>query len=178
MKNQYIKLESITDGGEIRALRGITCENMVDMICKELNIESRVGSKDLQTITITGRDGIEYTTKHQVDRHLYHKEKMIAIVECKSYLDSCYYVRTCSDFKRMAILHPNIKKIVFALENSISDNSKAFTDIDFDYVCDDIFYMCKGKRSSSKPIYTSEFSKEICPEQFETFITFLRSLLD
>lgn len=177
IKSQYSKVELLKDGGGIRLLRGITCETMVDIICESLNIESRVGSSDFQLITITGRDGKEYSTRHQVDRHLYYNNKIIAVVECKSYLDSCYYTRACSDFKRMSVLHPNIKKYIFALENNISDSTIAFTDVEFDYVCNDIFYMCNGKRKSKKPIYEKDFSKELVYENVERFINELKTNL-
>lgn len=169
------KLENET-GGKIRAGRGNIVETMVDMICKSLGIECRVGTSDLQRISIVS-NGKEYSQEHQVDRHLYVGGRLIAVVECKAYLDSCYYVRACSDFKRMKKLHPNIKSYVFALENSISDEAVVFTDVDYDKSCDGIFYMCTGKRSSSKPIYKKEFAKVIRPESLASFVEQLRTLL-
>jgi len=170
------KLENET-GGKVRAGRGNLVESMVDMICKSLNIECRVGTSDMQTITIMS-NGKVYSQKHQVDRHLYVDNKLVAVVECKAYLDSCYYVRACSDFKRMKKLHPNVKSYVFALENSISDESVVFTDADYDNSCDGVFYMCTGKRSSSKPIYKKEFAKVIQQESLSSFVQQLRTLLD
>ena len=130
----------------------------------------------MQTITIMS-NGKVYSQKHQVDRHLYVNNKLVAVVECKAYLDACYYVRACSDFKRMKKLHPNVKSYVFALENSISDESVVFTDADYDNSCDGVFYMCTGKRSSSKPIYKKEFAKVIQQESLTSFVEQLRTLI-
>jgi len=170
------KLENET-GGKIRSGRGNTVEGIMDIIGKSLNFDCRVGTSDKQRITIVS-NGREYSQEHQVDRHLYFDNRLVAIVECKAYLDSCYYVRACSDFKRMKKRYPHIKAYVFALENSISDEAVAFTDVDYDNSCDGIFYMCNGKRSSSKPIYKKEFAKTIQQEHLSSFVQQLRTLLD
>ena len=174
---QHTMLNTVEGGGELRQTRGNVCETMIDIVCRHLGIESRIGDDDCQTITIIGRDGVTYTRQQQLDRHLYFNKKLIAVIECKAYLDSCYYVRACNDFKRMSIKHPTLKKYVFALENAIADDAVAFTDVDFNYVCDKIFYMCDGKRSSSKPIYKKEFAKPINIASLRAFIQELRTLI-
>lgn len=163
-------------GGKLREARGTLVEGIIDVICSKLGIESRVGDNDLQVIRVEA-DGVVHTMEHQVDRHLYHGGKLIAVVECKAYLDACMYVRACSDFKRMKKLHPTIKSFLFALEDSQAAKAKAFTDVDFDNVCDGIFHMCDGKRSSSKPLYTRQYAKEIVRAKFEAFVTALKALL-
>ena len=163
-------------GGKLREARGSLVEGMIDVVCSKLGIESRVGDSDLQEIQVEA-DGEVYTMEHQVDRHLYHGGKLIAVVECKAYLDACMYVRACSDFKRMKKLHPTIKCFLFSLENSQAARAKAFTDVDFDSVCDGVFHMCNGNRSSARPLYTRQFAKEIVRPKFEAFVTALKALL-
>jgi hypothetical protein len=163
-------------GGKLREARGSLVEGIIDVICAKLGIESRVGDNDLQVIRVEA-DGVVHTMEHQVDRHLYHGGKLIAVVECKAYLDACMYVRACSDFKRMKKLHPTIKSFLFALEDSQAAKAKAFTDVDFDNVCDGIFHMCDGKRSSARPLYTRQFAKEIVQAKFEAFVNALKALL-
>jgi len=163
-------------GGKLREARGTLVEGMIDVICAKLGIESRVGDTDLQEIRVEA-DGVVHTMEHQVDRHLYHGGKLIAVVECKAYLDACMYVRACSDFKRMKKLHPTIKSFLFALEDSQAAKAKAFTDVDFDNVCDGIFHMCDGKRSSARPLYTRQFAKEIVQAKFVAFVNALKALL-
>ena len=163
-------------GGAIRSARGELVEGMIDIICESIGLTAKKGTTDMQTVTIE-RGGKVFNLQHQVDRHIYRDDKLVAIVECKAYLDSCYYVRACSDFKRMKIAHPDIRCFVFALENSISEESKVFTDVETDDVCDGVFYMCDGKRSSSKPIYEKKYYKAINPDKFAEFISTMQSLL-
>ena len=171
-------LDSVSEGGVVRAARGNLVESMIDTIADALGLEARVGSKDFQTITVTDkRTGKVHSQKHQVDRHIYHKGKLVAIVECKAYLDSCYYVRACSDFARMKMAHPDIKCFLFALEDSISEESRVFTDAESNYVCDDIFFLCEGKRSSAKPIYKKEFAKPLLADRLKRFIQAMESLV-
>ena len=63
------------------------------------------------------------------------------------YLDSCYYVRACDDFKLFKKFGYNIKTFIFTLEDSIKKETKLFTDYLTDNVCDDIFYMLDGKKN-------------------------------
>lgn len=169
-------LQAETAGGTIRGARGTLVETMIDIIAKHLGLESRVGDKDLKEITVQ-HNGKTYVAQHQVDRHLYYKGKFVAIVECKAYLDSCYYVRACHDFKRMKRSYPDIKAYVFSLEDSISHEAKIFTDADFDNVCDGVFFMCDGKRSSAKPIYKAEHAKIIIQAKLEAFHAHLALLI-
>ena len=153
----YETIVQTTQGGEIRKKRGDLCENMIDIICSELTrldlveLDCRIGSKDKQCITINGSDR-NVSIEHQVERHIYHLGKLVAVVECKSYLDSCYYTRACSDLRRMSLLHPTVKRYVFALENSICDSTKEFVDAEYDHICHRVFYMLDGKRNSHRPI--------------------------
>jgi len=164
-------------GGQLREGRGKLVEGLIDFICAKLGIESRVGDSDLQTIRVEA-DGQVYTMEHQVDRYRYLGGKLVAVVECKAYLDSCMYVRACSDFKRMKKLHPTIKSFVFALEDSQAASTRVFTDVDFDNVCDGIFCMCDGKRSSGRPLYTRQYAKEIVQAKFDAFIKALTAVTD
>lgn len=167
----YNELENVNGGGEIRAARGNSTEEIVDIVCRYfretlgLNLESRVGKNDEQTITVRG-----CTKKHQVDRHIYFNGRLVLVVEVKAYLDACYYTRACSDFKVMRLGHPTVKTVLLTLENGVADDAIIFTDAVFDNVCDKICYLCNGKRSSAKPMYKTEFRKPIEKEGLKSFI--------
>jgi hypothetical protein len=94
----------------------------------------------------------------------------VLFVEAKAYLDSCYYERACHDFKLMKMTHPDVPCIVVSLENSIADNTFAFTNKVFDDVCSKVFFLCAGKRCSTKPLYQQEFQKTIDPEGLVTYL--------
>lgn len=92
-------------------------------------------------------------------------------IECKSYLDLCYYKRACSDFQDFKAHNFNLKYIIFSLENSIKEESKEFVNYSNNNICYGIYYMLDGKRSSKNPIYSKK--KEINIDKLNTFIDML-----
>jgi hypothetical protein len=175
-KKTQEELYEETQGGIIRMKRGKLIETIIDKVIEAFkewgqDVECRVGSQDIQLIEVG-----KFTKKHQVDRHIYVQGKLKCIIECKSYLDLCFYERACHDFKTMRIKHPDVIGMVFTLENSLNDESRVFTDTVFDSVCKEIFYMCEGKRSSSKPIYKKKHEKLIQKDKFLHFVEELFSI--
>jgi len=193
INNSYNKLTNILkkwcnsnknnfNAGQMRANRGDDIENYVKYIINlfsklfNINIKCIKGNNDKKELIIKNNKKI-IKKNHQVDIHIYKNNKFIAVIECKAYLDSCYYVRACDDFKLFKKFNYNIKNYIFALENSIDDNTKIFTDIITDNICDDIFYILDGKRKSSKPIYDIKYKKIINKTKLNYFIKSLKKLL-
>jgi len=113
IENSYIELNNIMDnwcknydenysGGKMRSDRGDHLENFVKNVVNKFSTEYGVnvcavkGSDDKKKLKIPGT---EFKKDHQVDIHIYKDDIFIAVIECKSYLDSCYYIRACDDFK-------------------------------------------------------------------------------
>jgi hypothetical protein len=115
--------------------------------------------------------------EHQVDLHLYKNDVFLAVIECKAYLDSCYYERACHDFHLFRKFGYPVKHYVFALEDSICEETKLFLDYQNDHICTEVFYLLDGKRSSSKPIYDRTFKKDINPKKLMSFLETLKALL-
>lgn len=181
--NRWCKnYEENNSGGKMRGNRGVDIENFVKFVIelfKELyniNIIAIKGINDKKDLIINYGDKI-IKKEHQVDIHIYKNNKFIAVIECKAYLDSCYYVRACDDFTLFKKFGYDIKKYIFSLENSIVENTKIFTDIITDNVCDDIFYILDEKRKSSKPVYDKNFVKPINKDKLVYFIKSLYNLL-
>lgn len=191
IENSYIELNNVMDnwcknydenfsGGKMRSDRGKHIENfvknVVNMFSTEycVNVRAVKGKDDKKELKIPGT---EIKKSHQVDIHIYKDDIFIAVIECKSYLDSCYYIRACDDFTLFKKFGYNIKKYIFTLEDSIKEETKLFTDYETDNVCDDIFYMLDGKRTSTKPIYDKEHKKNINKEKLIYFIKSLQKLL-
>lgn len=171
-------------GGKMRGSRGEEIERFVRYaVCTigetcEMNVRAVKGDKDKKILSIDRDDGA-LTKAHQVDVHVYKDDRFVMAIECKAYLDSCYYVRACDDFRLFDKFGYDLKKYVFAMENSIDANTKAFTDIVTDNTCDDIFYMLEGKRVSSKPVYNEKHRKPVSEAMLERFVRALHtSLLD
>ena len=193
-KHSYAELNNIMDnwckcydaenfsGGKMRGDRGVEIEQLVINIIEKfgdvykLNIRAVKGSKDKKELVLN-HSGKIIKKDHQVDIHIYKDDVFIAVIECKAYLDSCYYVRACDDFRLFKKFGYNIKKYIFSLENSIDENTKIFTDVDNDYACDDIFYMLDGKRTSSKPVYDKKYKKSINKDKLTYFIKTLKTIL-
>jgi len=167
--------ENNSSGGEMRSERGADIEKFIRDSINNIGVKLK---KNLKAVRGTGNekllrlhyDNKELIKKHQVDVHIYLDDKFIAVIECKAYLDHCYYVRACDDFKLFKKFGHDIKCFIFALENSVDESSKLFTDVITDHVCDEIFYVLDGKRSSSKPIYDSRYKKQINETKLKEFI--------
>jgi hypothetical protein len=114
--------------------------------------------------------------RHQVDVHVYKDEVFVATIECKAFLDSCFYVRACDDFRLFRKFGYPVKNYIFTLENSMNQETKRFTDIVTDFVCDDVFYILDGKRQSTKPIFNPTFRKKINIKNMQRFLEFIIQL--
>jgi hypothetical protein len=174
------KYEEDYKGGQMRCDRGEQIESYVKNIIRkineksDLNIVALTGDKDKKELKIPGT---EIKKNHQVDIHIYKKDQFIAVIECKAYLDSCYYTRACDDFNLFKKFGFNVKHYIFALENSIKEETKLFTDYEKDNICDDVFYLLDGKRISSKPMYDRKYRKNINMNKLGYFINSLEKLL-
>jgi hypothetical protein len=174
--------ENEFSGGKMRNDRGEDVENFVKYVIQtisdqyKLNIQIIKGKNDKKKLTIKHKNKL-IEKNHQVDLHIYKDDVFIAVIECKSYLDSCYYVRACDDFRLFKKFGYDVKKIIFALENSIDEKTKLFTDVMNDNICDNIFYLLDGKRISSKPIYNTKYKKNINEEKLFYFIKTMYNLL-
>lgn len=174
--------ESYT-GGKMRGDRGSSIEDLarktIDKIADEnnVNLTCKKGSSDKKPLTLTCPDGSILTVEHQVDLHVYLDDKFIAVIECKAYLDSCYYDRACSDFNKFKKFGYNIKTLIFALEDSISNEKKMFIDQLTDNACDRIFYILDEKRNSKKPIYDKRYLKTPNDDKIVDFIDHICDLI-
>jgi len=168
-------------GGKMRGDRGADIEKFVidtiNNVGKLLgkNLVAIKGDNDKKELKIPGT---EIKKEHQVDVHIYKDNMFVAVIECKAYLDSCYYIRACDDFKLFRKFGYDVKKYIFTLEDSIKEETKIFTDYETDNVCDGIFYMLDGKRSSAKPVYDAKFKKAINTVNLFAFIDFVCELAE
>jgi len=182
MENWCKNYEENYSGGKMRGDRGDDIENFCKDTIKiigdlyKLNVYVLKGTNDKKELSLNHKDQI-IKKDHQVDIHIYKDNQFIAVIECKAYLDSCYYVRACDDFRLFKKFGYNIKNYIFSLENSIDENTRLFTDIVTDNSCDDIFYMLDGKRTSTKPVYDKKYKKPINKEKLLHFILSLKNLL-
>jgi site-specific DNA-methyltransferase (adenine-specific) len=153
---KWKQLVNISEG-KMRSIRGNDIEkfvldviNNIGLVC-DINLHAKNGNKDKKILEF---DTI--SKKHQVDIHIYKNDIFDSVIECKSYLDSCYYNRACSDFKIFDKFGYNLKYYIFSLEDCINHQTRLFTDIIYDNICDDIFFCIDGKRNSGKPLFKKD----------------------
>jgi len=182
LENWNLAHSSGYDGGKMRELRGSSIEtfvmNTINNIGKLYNVDfiAICGDNDKKDLVINLPDGKQLHKNHQVDIHIYKNKQFIAVIECKAYLDSCYYERACSDFAYFKKFGYNIRKIIFTFENSISYETKTFIDHMNERVCDDVFCIFDGKRTSGKPIYDIKHKKKINITKLTEYIDAMISL--
>lgn len=170
-------------GGQMRGDRGTSIEDLVmktiNKIAGELHIKltCKKGSLDKKILTLPLPNGTNLIKEHQVDVHVYLNDTFIAVIECKAYLDSCYYDRACSDFHKFKKFGYNVKTLIFALEDSINQDTKIFTDVLTDNACDKVFYVLDGKRSSNKPVYDKRYFKTPNDDKIMKFIDYIFELI-
>ena len=181
----------INIGGAIRQQNGKLGEDFVEILFnqmvkyffKDKNIIIKNGNnkKEKKNITITSRDGKTFTKKHSVDIHVYFNNKLKICVECKSYLDSCYFGRALLDFHTYK--KDNEKKfqdmipMIFAFEEAADQNTLNFEMANLN-IYPNIFYMLDGKRSSKKAYWKPKYRKQINQDKFLKFIKHIYNIFD
>jgi hypothetical protein len=164
--NNWTLQHELLSGGQMRQLRGESIEKFVINLINKIgitldqNIHAIKGDNDKKELRCCTDDG-DIIQQHQVDVHVYRDDKFVATIECKAYLDKCYYTRACDDFALFKKFGYDVDHYVFAFEDSIASDALSFTNFVKDNICKNIFYMVDGKRSSSKPIYCKQHTKKL-----------------
>jgi len=157
----------VASGGVTRYKRGALVEGIIQMVWESLG-----GTvKKVKFPCVRG----DKTCKMGLDAVLYKDEVIKAHVECKSYLDLCYLERAEWNSREMFENSITEPKIILALENSIAETSKDYV-LEGNYI-DEIFFLCQGKRSSTRPLYKKESFKDIDTEYFSIFYKYLQNLI-
>tara|TARA_E500000305_G_scaffold42859_1_gene33191 strand:+ start:324 stop:926 length:603 start_codon:yes stop_codon:yes gene_type:complete len=100
LHKQYISEGN--QGGKVRGTVGKLYETIAHMICLLVNPELEVKHNDY--INIASRSG-RYFKKTQVDLHVYLRDELVLIIECKTYLDSSMLDRAISEFTKIRTHH-------------------------------------------------------------------------
>jgi hypothetical protein len=154
--------------GFVRSTMKDVVEGMLDLIW-----ENEVGGKSKKNdyVTSTSKSGAQL--KFQVDRHLYVKNNLVALGECKAYLDRCFMERASSDFNRIKNgVDVKPSTFILALEDAVGSTAFRYY-MDEEHI-DNVFYLCDGKRSPTKPIWKAKYYKPLNEEKLEGFVKFIR----
>lgn len=157
------------DGGAIRCERGKLVETIVRTMWENTGSDCHCTN---QKYEVQNRSNTE-TIKMHLDVSLFRDETLVGMVECKAYLDLCYLERAA--INAMYLKHTlSVPMCIVALENSVAATSEKFI-LDDGWI-DGIFYMCEGKRSSSKPMYRAPYFKPIDESMYRRLQTWMETL--
>jgi len=156
--------------GFVRSTMKEVVEGMLDLIWQN---ETGGTSKKNDYVDSVSKSGA--VLKFQVDRHLYVDDNLVALGECKAYLDRCFMERASSDFSRIKNgVNQKPKTFILALEDAVGKNAYQYY-MDEEHI-DNVFYLCDGKRSPVKPIWRKKFYKPINEKKLDAFITFVQRM--
>ena len=118
-------------GGEVRAIMGSLFETIAYQICMLVNPNLVILHNDYKTLALEDDDGNVYTNDVQVDHHVYLRDELVLIIECKTYLDNSMLDRAISNFK---LIRRHVKlttdkvlpAVVFTGQKCINDETFMF----------------------------------------------------
>tara|TARA_B100001250_G_scaffold380127_1_gene371332 strand:- start:15 stop:659 length:645 start_codon:yes stop_codon:yes gene_type:complete len=144
------------NGGKVRAIMGSLFETIAYQICMLVNPNLVILHNDYKTLALEDDDGNVYTNDVQVDHHVYLRDELVLIIECKTYLDKSMLTRAIDNFKEIRIDHAitSDKVLPCAIltgQNSVNKNRLGYAKCLQPF---DLFLLnSTEKRSSKKPIY-------------------------
>ncbi len=136
--------------GAVRDATGVLFETL----CDELMNLADPAAKPLKNDYKAVKSKSGYILHNlQVDRHVYKNDRLLAFVECKTYLDACFLKRAVEDFKMLLRVEPLAKCAIIAGQNAVSHNTMQFYRDELEF---EVFFMnVDKKRSSTKPLWKS-----------------------
>ena len=93
------------NGGKVRAIMGSLFETIAYQICMLVNPNLVILHNDYKTLALEDDDGNVYTNDVQVDHHVYLRDELVLIIECKTYLDKSMLIRAVDEFKNIRKHH-------------------------------------------------------------------------
>lgn len=173
----YNKIWPIMTTGKLRDRSGKIMEDTVELLYNEIRknytyISSKIKTGNQDFILCVNPGG---KMKAQVDKHCYVDEKLILLIEVKTYLEASYLKRAKTDVYdiKMAVENP-IQAIIVAAEYA-SIHKETLGYLMWDQKIDKIFYLIDwnihGRRSPSKPLY--KIPKPLSREKLKILINYI-----
>ena len=144
------------NGGKVRSIMGSLFEKIAYQICMLVNPNLVILHNDYKTLTKKDKDGNIYTNDVQVDHHVYLRDELVLVIECKTYLEKSMLTRAIKEFEGIRIDHAitSDKVLPCAIltgQNSVNKNRLGYAKCEQPF---DLFLLnSTEKRSSKKPIY-------------------------
>jgi hypothetical protein len=171
-------LHKNSGGGKARNASGLVYENLTLRTCEMLGLDARKNDYKKSKKTKSGKQ----IKNLQVDWHCYKEESLKKLVECKTYLDSCYLKRFVDDALDLHLspeVPDDVEFAILAGQNAcgitaFEYNLEKFSDLTGKEI--DVFFVNpQVKRNSKKPIYKAEFRQNFVLDKvvYNEFIEWL-----
>jgi hypothetical protein len=102
-------------------------------------------------LTKTSPTGKFKVTNLQVDLHIYRDEKLLFILESKTYLDVSYLKRALEDFREIREITGDVPAIVWSGQDAVSKNAFGYYNEIYNF--ETFFCNVTKKRNPKNPIY-------------------------
>lgn len=194
LTNQYLSINldhmsAMTDGGEIRENKGqmtvAIATNIIKYACYLTNLDSTKLRIETDCIIKTALEDTE------VDIVVYYDDKIVAMVESKSYADFTMFKRYAVEVLGLEDTHPNARFALFQLENALGGDydsdislealkgsTKVNKLLNMLSIEIDILTMMDGKRSSAKAIHKEGYGKAISRAKMDRAIRYFVDLFN
>lgn len=109
----------------------------------------------------------------QVDLHVYRGDKLLFILESKTYLDACFLKRAVEDFREIREIVGDVPAIIWSGQNAVGENTSGY----YNEVCEFETFFCNvtKKRDSKNPIYKVRDSLD--ENELKRFVTHVRDII-
>ena len=159
--------------GSLRSSVGELYEGLCFEILNKIDPSLKILKNDY--LTLHSKSGKNKLDRIQVDWHVYKGNKLILIIECKTWLDVCYLKRAIDDFEtiRKIEIHKNVPAIVFAGQDAVSPDAWGYYREEYDF--EPFFVNKTKKRNSNKPIYKTCDPLDV--EEIGRFENYVRKII-
>ena len=154
------KIHAQNGGGKARNKSGLIYENLTFRTAKALGFDPKKNDYKKSKKTKSGKQ----IKNLQVDWHCYKDGKLKKMIECKTYLDSCYLKRLIDDALDLHLspeVPDDVEYAILAGQNACGIDAFEYNLEKFEEYTGKIikvfFVNPQVKRNSKKPIYKAEF---------------------
>ena len=170
LHEEYLAI--LNQGGKMRGTVGKLYEDIAQGIIYAEDDQLVVKHNDY--VLVESFPGSDTFMKVQVDLHVYKDNELLAIVECKTYLDRSMLDRACSESEKIREVYPGVPTAVFAGQFDVADNSFDWYNHRFQF---ETFVINQTYRRDSKaPVFKT--CDPLNMEAMQSFAQWIQSLID